>query len=61
MAETKRCGRCELDRPVGEFGKRARSKDGLQLWCRACCAIYNHERYQEVKAKLARLEELEGS
>lgn len=33
---TKRCGRCQLVKPVSEFHRRARSRDGLQGRCRSC-------------------------
>lgn len=32
----KRCTRCKVEKPVGEFHCRARAKDGLQPSCKAC-------------------------
>lgn len=32
----KRCSKCERDLPLSEFYARAKSKDGLQAWCKAC-------------------------
>jgi hypothetical protein len=32
----KRCSCCGEVKPVGDFHRRSRSKDGLQAWCKAC-------------------------
>jgi hypothetical protein len=32
----KRCSRCGEVKPHGEFHRRARARDGLQTWCKAC-------------------------
>lgn len=32
----KRCGKCKLNKPVSEFNKYKRSKDGLQHRCKLC-------------------------
>jgi len=34
--ETKLCKKCNTARPLTDFQKMTRSKDGLQAWCRAC-------------------------
>lgn len=36
----KRCSKCRQEKDRGAFSKRARSKDGLQSWCRACLREY---------------------
>lgn len=33
---TKMCGRCKTEKDVSEFNRRARSRDGLQPFCRDC-------------------------
>ena len=33
---TKRCSKCSTDKPVTEFSKSRRKKDGLQPYCREC-------------------------
>jgi hypothetical protein len=32
----KRCSCCGEVKPVGDFSRQNRSKDGLQAWCKAC-------------------------
>ncbi len=39
----KECRVCGDVKPVTEFSKRARSKDGLQADCKACCTAYLKE------------------
>lgn len=34
----KTCRRCGESRPASEFHRRKRSSDGLQHWCKGCCA-----------------------
>lgn len=34
----KTCSRCEKDKPVSQFSKRAGNFDGLNYWCRECMA-----------------------
>lgn len=34
--KTKRCLKCHADKPLTDYHKRKRSKDGLQQWCKAC-------------------------
>ena len=36
--KTKVCKRCGRERPLHEFGRHARTADGLQTYCRECCA-----------------------
>lgn len=42
----KTCTRCNKDKDVKFFSKRAKSKDGLANWCKVCFADYERERYQ---------------
>ena len=37
---TKKCGRCKVAKPFGEFFRRKRSKDGFQEWCKSCKRSY---------------------
>lgn len=36
----KRCCRCSEEKPLTEFNKSARYRDGRQTHCRACAALY---------------------
>ena len=33
---TKRCRRCNIVKPVSDFGKRKRMKSGIHEWCKCC-------------------------
>lgn len=39
----KRCSRCSTYRPLGEFSKASRSRDGYQPYCKRCSAKANAE------------------
>lgn len=43
----KRCVRCEESKPVAEFRRNARMRDGLHSWCKACSV----ERTREWRAE----------
>lgn len=43
MLSSKACGTCGEEKPVGEFNKRTRSKDGYQAKCRACQIVHKRE------------------
>jgi hypothetical protein len=38
--ETKTCSKCGETKPLSEFSKRSRSKDGHAGWCKACSKVY---------------------
>lgn len=40
MSDTKRCARCEQDRPRDSFNRNRTRKDGLQTYCKPCAAGY---------------------
>jgi len=40
---TKTCGRCEEEKPRTDFMKASSQKDGLDRWCKPCCADYQRE------------------
>ena len=45
VIKTKRCSGCRITKPLGAFGKRTASKDGLRFRCRGCRAQAN-KKYQ---------------
>ena len=34
----KKCSKCQVNKPLSEFGRCAKSPDGLNSWCKECCA-----------------------
>jgi hypothetical protein len=38
--DTKRCGRCNEEKPVDEFPGDKRRIDGRYPWCKPCCCDY---------------------
>ena len=50
----KRCSRCKEEKPLSEFWKRSLSKDGLQVWCKACLYQRNKEISSTPNGKEAR-------
>ncbi len=50
----KTCTRCGETKPVTEFSKASRSKDGLKEWCKQCAAIYYAENRERYKTRWAR-------
>ncbi|UUG69420.1 HNH endonuclease [Streptomyces phage Sham] len=42
----KQCSRCNTEKPISQFRKKAASSDGLTPWCRQCFADYDKIRYQ---------------
>jgi hypothetical protein len=48
--ETKVCSKCKKEKPIGEFGKNSKSKDGLLGYCKSCRnEIENSDAYKEKK------------
>ena len=41
MEPSKVCTKCGREKPLSEFGKQTRNKDGLSYHCRLCRRIYN--------------------
>jgi hypothetical protein len=37
---TKKCTKCKAIKPLSEFNKERRNKDGLHVWCRECIKAY---------------------
>lgn len=43
------CPTCKQNKPVSEFGKHSKRKDGLQSTCKSCQSGYGKARYQQSK------------
>lgn len=43
MTNMKPCVPCGASKPRTEFSKHAKTKDGLQSWCKTCVNIYSHK------------------
>lgn len=52
----KTCTKCGESKPLSEFNKNSRTRDGLRSWCRACVSIASAKWYVEntEKANAAR-------
>lgn len=48
---TKVCTKCGQERPMEEFCKNRKSKDGLFCWCKQCKKEYNHETQDRIRAR----------
>jgi len=46
----KTCTKCGETKPLAEFSRQRRAKDGLQFQCKACRAVYN-KAYREANAE----------
>jgi len=47
----KKCNKCQKTKPVSEFGKEARAKNGFKPRCKQCLNEYYNSRYQHYKDK----------
>lgn len=52
----KHCNKCDIDKPIEEFGKNKRSSDGLQYYCKECCRIAAKRYRQRPEVKKRQLE-----
>lgn len=52
MTITKTCSKCGKTKPIIDFYKRKRSKDGASVWCKKCCSAWAAEHYQRNKEKI---------
>lgn len=53
--ETKKCNKCGERKPISEFYKRGRNKQGIQQYesrCRQCQSEYHAKYYASIKEKL---------
>ena len=48
---TKICKKCGQAKPIEEFGKDARSRDGHKIYCRNCRRDMANDRYEKNKLK----------
>lgn len=53
---TKTCKRCNHQKPLGEFGNHARSKDGKSCYCKICQQLFRSDWVKRNKDHQARLE-----
>lgn len=52
----KQCPKCKRFLPENFFNKKAKSKDGLQSYCRHCQRIYKREHTTVVQERLSELD-----
>jgi hypothetical protein len=50
----KKCSRCKTDKPISEFRKNSRSKDGLSVWCKDCEKEYDREYRAKHKEEISK-------
>jgi Recombination endonuclease VII len=50
----KRCPDCGQEKPVSEFGNNRLNRDGLQVYCKACCSRRGAEMYRRKRARLGK-------
>jgi hypothetical protein len=50
----KYCKKCDSTKPLSEFGKHKRRKDGLSLWCKSCKSAYDAEYRQKNKEAISK-------
>lgn len=48
---TKTCTSCKQEKPIDQFNKRAKSKDGYNEQCRLCISTWRKNRRLELKAQ----------
>ena len=39
------CSKCKEEKPLSNFGKHSKTKDGKQYWCKVCISGYSKETY----------------
>jgi hypothetical protein len=52
VESTKRCGRCGEDRPLEQFTRNRRTRDGRGNWCKPCFSAYNRGRYRQSREQV---------
>ena len=53
MKGTQVCRTCEIEKPVTEYYKDKRMKNGYQTQCKECVSKRRKERYEENKEKVS--------
>src|SRR5207248_3229930 len=48
------CPDCKVEKPVSEFGQNRTLRDGLQFYCKVCCARRGAEVYRRRRAALGK-------
>lgn len=48
----KTCTKCSLEKPLPEFSKDKKTRDGLHIWCKMCCRDYNRLWREEHKKEV---------
>ena len=54
MGSVKRCPDCGQEKAVSEFGNNRTTKDGLQVYCRSCCARRGAETYRRKRERVGK-------
>lgn len=44
---SKKCGRCQIEKDVAEFGKNKSRADGLVQYCKSCVKQIQHDKRKE--------------
>ena len=52
MAQEKRCSKCDTVKPLGEFSKAPRYRNGIRAQCKACRAAKGKEYYEANQDRL---------
>jgi ferredoxin len=47
--DTKVCSKCGIRKPVAEFSKSSKNKDGLRYFCKSCISVCSQKYYQDHK------------
>jgi phage FluMu protein Com len=50
MATEMRCSKCGQVKPVTDFDKHLKAKDGLRPWCKVCSLKYLKQRKRPLRA-----------
>src|SRR3954453_23374912 len=50
----KRCPDCKEEKPVSEYGNNRLNRDGLQVYCRACCSRRGAAIYRQTRERLGK-------
>lgn len=54
----KQCTKCLINKPLAEFSKDTKAKDGHQSWCKKCCSEHRKARLQEPEYRERRNSEI---
>lgn len=51
----KKCTKCKEDKPLDEFRRKAKSKDGRSPWCKLCAGAHDNEAYKTSQNRRSRV------